>query len=119
MHCQGVDVQIVYLFCPWACLPPGIRGFPGERSDLLEAACLGLGHGMGVCQYFNNWPSWTSSYQAYIDPPASGIHLPHAVWSSPTSANLGGLPTTPPPQPPSLSLLSQPSRILLKYFKTI
>lgn len=109
---SGLMFQIVHLFYSWACLPPGNQGFPGERPGLLKAACLGLGHRMGVCQYFNNWPSWTGSYKAHIDPLASGTHLRRAVWSSPTSANreasLQGCGGPPPPGPvplPSLPAL--------------
>lgn len=71
--------QIVYLFTHRPASHQG-WGFPGERPGLPAAACLGPGHRMGVCQYFNNWSSWTSWYKPHGDPPASGIHLRHAVW---------------------------------------
>lgn len=98
----------------------GTEGFPERLAFWKHPAGAGGCRREG-CQYMNNWPAWTSWYKLHIDPPAAG--LTWAVWSSPCpplqtrEAGFGG--SQPSAQPPPLSLLSQPSRILLKYFKTI
>lgn len=119
---SGWMFQRVHLCYARARLPPGSRGFPGERPGLLEAACLGLGHRMGVCQYFNNQHSWTSSNKAHIDPQARGVHRCRAVWSSPSSANsrgagLQGWWGAPAPSPHPSSFFPSPPGSCLNTLK--